>query len=77
MCFLTTAEKLQSVPVGSYKEIEKKMDEGTTNRTVASTNMNATSSRAHTIVGKTSFMFKMFFNFTEWFKTPFIIPVGN
>ena len=27
------------------------MDEGTTNRTVAATNMNATSSRAHTIVG--------------------------
>ena len=28
-----------------------KMEEGTLNRTVASTNMNATSSRAHTIVG--------------------------
>ena len=27
------------------------MEEGTLNRTVASTNMNATSSRAHTIVG--------------------------
>ena len=27
------------------------MNEGTTNRTVAATNMNATSSRAHTIVG--------------------------
>ena len=27
------------------------MEEGTVNRTVASTNMNATSSRAHTIVG--------------------------
>ncbi len=39
--------------VGSYKEIEEKMDEGTHNRTVASTNMNATSSRAHTIVGIT------------------------
>ena len=37
--------------VGSYKEIEAKMNEGTVNRTVASTNMNATSSRAHTIVG--------------------------
>ena len=37
--------------VGNYKEIEAKMDEGTVNRTVASTNMNATSSRAHTIVG--------------------------
>jgi kinesin family protein 1 len=29
------------------------MEEGTINRTVASTNMNATSSRAHTIVGLT------------------------
>ena len=29
------------------------MDEGTMNRTVAATQMNATSSRAHTIVGIT------------------------
>ena len=36
--------------VGGYKEIEKLTDEGTANRTIASTNMNATSSRAHTIV---------------------------
>ena len=43
-------QDLQSVPVSSYVEIEKKMNEGTTNRTVASTNMNATSSRAHTVV---------------------------
>lgn len=35
----------------SYKAIDAKMDEGTRNRTVAATNMNATSSRAHTIVG--------------------------
>ena len=27
------------------------MEEGNVNRTIASTNMNATSSRAHTIVG--------------------------
>ena len=41
---------LKQVPVGSYKEIERRIDEGTSNRTVASTNMNATSSRAHTLV---------------------------
>ena len=39
--------------VGSYDEISAKQEEGTLNRTVASTNMNATSSRAHTIVGIT------------------------
>ncbi|KAK2141557.1 hypothetical protein LSH36_1080g00009 [Paralvinella palmiformis] len=44
-------EQLKAVPVHSYSEIDKKMTEGTKNRTVASTNMNATSSRAHTIVG--------------------------
>ena len=37
--------------VSSYDEINARMEEGTVNRTVASTNMNATSSRAHTIVG--------------------------
>ena len=36
--------------VGSYKAIEAKMEEGTSNRTVAATAMNATSSRAHTLV---------------------------
>ncbi|KAF6020265.1 hypothetical protein EB796_021447 [Bugula neritina] len=41
---------LKYVPVGSYSEIEKRIDQGTANRTVASTNMNATSSRAHTVV---------------------------
>ncbi|XP_071824596.1 kinesin-like protein KIF28 isoform X3 [Apostichopus japonicus] len=41
---------LKNVPVGSYKEIEGKIDEGTANRTVAATQMNATSSRAHTVV---------------------------
>ncbi|TRY68620.1 hypothetical protein TCAL_12159 [Tigriopus californicus] len=45
------ADGLKEVVVGSYEEIVEKMDEGTVNRTVASTNMNATSSRAHTIVG--------------------------
>ena len=37
-------------PVGSYKEIEERIDTATRNRTVAATNMNATSSRAHTVV---------------------------
>lgn len=41
---------LKAVPVGSYREIEKRMEQGTASRTVASTNMNATSSRAHTVV---------------------------
>jgi len=43
-------DKLLSVPVGSYADIETKIAQGTKSRTVASTNMNATSSRAHTIV---------------------------
>eukprot|EP00038_Savillea_parva_P019805 m.28932 g.28932 ORF g.28932 m.28932 type:complete len:991 (+) comp4561_c0_seq1:121-3093(+) len=41
---------LSSHPVSSYEEIEKKMDDGVRNRTVAATQMNATSSRAHTMV---------------------------
>eukprot|EP00929_Paragymnodinium_shiwhaense_P051397 TRINITY_DN2586_c1_g4_i1.p1 TRINITY_DN2586_c1_g4~~TRINITY_DN2586_c1_g4_i1.p1 ORF type:complete len:1134 (+),score=428.70 TRINITY_DN2586_c1_g4_i1:175-3576(+) len=36
-------------PVDSYKAIEAAVDEGTTNRTVGATLMNATSSRAHTV----------------------------
>lgn len=47
------AEGLKTVPVSAYTDIEQRMEEGTTNRTVAATNMNATSSRAHTIVGVT------------------------
>jgi len=47
------AEGLVETPVGSYKEIDRKMEEGTMNRTVAATQMNATSSRAHTVVGIT------------------------
>lgn len=43
------AEKLTQFPVDNYKAIESKMIEGTTNRTIAATNMNETSSRAHTI----------------------------
>jgi len=37
------------VPVASYAAIEAQMEAGTLNRTVASTKMNATSSRAHTV----------------------------
>ncbi|WAR06090.1 KIF28-like protein [Mya arenaria] len=44
------ADGLKQVPVGTYTEIEQRIEEGTRNRTVASTKMNATSSRAHTIV---------------------------
>jgi hypothetical protein len=40
---------LLEAPVASYDEIEAKMAEGTLNRSVASTKMNATSSRAHTV----------------------------
>jgi len=36
-------EQLMTVPVNSYTEIDSKINEGTKNRTVASTNMNATS----------------------------------
>ncbi|KAI8734871.1 kinesin protein KIF28P, partial [Biomphalaria glabrata] len=46
-------EALTIVPMNSYAQIESKINEGTRNRTVASTNMNATSSRAHTIVALT------------------------
>ena len=41
---------LKKVAVGSYEEIDRRIEEGTANRTVASTQMNATSSRAHTVV---------------------------
>ncbi len=37
------AEGLIVQPVKDYKDIEMRMEEGTKNRTVASTNMNATS----------------------------------
>lgn len=43
-------EGLTKYPVETYEEIEKKMDESYQNRTIGSTEMNATSSRAHTIV---------------------------
>lgn len=42
-------ENMSKVPVNSYSEISAQIDVGTNNRTIGSTNMNATSSRAHTI----------------------------
>ena len=41
---------LSKAAVSNYNEINSKMEEGTSNRTVAATQMNATSSRAHTVV---------------------------
>lgn len=46
-----TAEGLKSFLVTNQQEIEQRIEEGTTNRSIAATNMNETSSRAHTIVG--------------------------
>ena len=43
-------EGLTKHPVNSYKAIEMQMDEGSKNRTIGSTQMNATSSRAHTVI---------------------------
>lgn len=43
-------EGLSKYPVLSFSEIEAKIDEGTKNRSVSATLMNATSSRAHTII---------------------------
>lgn len=43
-------EGLSKWPVLSYKDIEKKIDDGNKNKTIAATAMNADSSRAHTIV---------------------------
>ncbi|BFY98671.1 hypothetical protein BsWGS_01711 [Bradybaena similaris] len=43
-------ETLTVASVDSYEQIENKVNEGTRNRTMAATLMNATSSRAHTIV---------------------------
>lgn len=37
------------VPVSSYDEIYRQINIGTQNRTIGQTNMNATSSRAHTV----------------------------
>jgi hypothetical protein len=43
-------ENLSKWPVDNYASIEAKMDEGNRNRTIGSTLMNASSSRAHTII---------------------------
>uniref|UniRef100_A0A0N4Z581 Kinesin-like protein n=1 Tax=Parastrongyloides trichosuri TaxID=131310 RepID=A0A0N4Z581_PARTI len=43
-------ENLSTVEVKSFNDIEKQIDIGTKNRTIAATNMNMTSSRAHTII---------------------------
>ncbi len=43
-------KELCSVPVHSYQDIDRQINQGNTNRTIGATNMNATSSRAHTIV---------------------------
>mmetsp|Transcript_46333 Transcript_46333/g.79913 ORF Transcript_46333/g.79913 Transcript_46333/m.79913 type:complete len:1029 (-) Transcript_46333:99-3185(-) len=42
-------EGLRKSPVSSYEQIQELMNRGTRNRTVAATQMNETSSRAHTI----------------------------
>jgi kinesin family protein 13 len=41
---------LSKHPVASYEEIKKVMDTGESNRTLGATQMNATSSRAHTVI---------------------------
>ena len=43
-------EGITKYEVHSYKEIERRMEEGAKNRSLASTLMNEDSSRAHTIV---------------------------
>ena len=43
-------QDLTKYPVDSYEAIDDKMEEGQRNRTIGSTQMNATSSRAHTII---------------------------
>ena len=42
-------ESVQNSPVDSYEAIDRKLQEGNENRTIGQTNMNATSSRAHTV----------------------------
>ena len=48
--FLLIAVGLSNFLVTSYADIERLIGQGTLNRTVVATNMNATSSRSHTIV---------------------------
>lgn len=42
-------ENLTKTPVESYEGIKRVMNVGTSNRTIGTTKMNATSSRAHTV----------------------------
>ena len=41
---------LSKHPVDNYEAIDEKMEQGQKNRTIGSTLMNATSSRAHTLI---------------------------
>ena len=43
-------QDLSKHPVDSFEAIEAKMNEGYENRSIGATQMNATSSRAHTII---------------------------
>ena len=43
-------QDLSQHPVDSYQAIDDKMEEGQCNRTIGATQMNATSSRAHTVI---------------------------
>ena len=43
-------EGIKKTPVGSYRDIEKAMAYGNKNRSIGATLMNATSSRAHTLI---------------------------
>lgn len=43
-------ENKRNYPVTNYEDISRRMEEGNENRTISSTLMNATSSRAHTII---------------------------
>ena len=43
-------EGIQKIQVESYEEIESVVEQGNQNKTLGATLMNATSSRAHTIV---------------------------
>lgn len=43
-------QDLSKHPVDCYEAIDDKMEEGQRNRTIGSTQMNATSSRAHTVI---------------------------
>ena len=47
---MSTADGLKSFLVADYEEIDRLIADGALNRTIATTFMNQTSSRAHTIV---------------------------